>query len=129
MPSTRIMTGEWARGRERELISAVLSALRESIKIPDWDQDVVVDIYNDTQRVIPPKGSSRYTRIEIGLYLGRTMEAKRALYRAVVHHLRALDVPENDIKTILIEFPLRNCAPHGSVAASDIGDLGYSIVV
>ena len=129
MPSTRIATGEWARGREMELINAVQSALETSIKIPDWDRDIVVDIYSDSQRISPPNWSPQYTRIEIALYSGRSMEAKRALYRTIAQKFSALGVVENDIKTILIEFPLQNCAPHGAEAASDIDDLGYKVAV
>jgi hypothetical protein len=33
MPSTQIVTGEWARGRELDLIDAVKSALEASIRI------------------------------------------------------------------------------------------------
>ena len=129
MPSTRIATGEWARGREMELISAVQSALEESIKIPAWDRDILVDIYGDSQRITPPNRSPKYTRIEIALYSGRSVDGKRALYRAICQKFSALGVAENDIKTILNEFPLQNCAPHGSEAASDIDDLGYQVVV
>ena len=46
MPSTRIVTGEWAHDREMELIEAVQSALVNAIKIPDWDRDIVVDLYD-----------------------------------------------------------------------------------
>lgn len=129
MPSSRIATGEWARGREMELITALQAALESSIKIPDWDRDVVVDIYRDDERITPPNCSTRYTRIEIALYAGRSMDAKRALYKAIVQNLEGLGVPEGDIKTILIEFPLQDCAPRGALAASDSDDLGYKVAV
>ncbi len=128
-PSTRIATGEWARGHERQLLNAVQAALEEGIKIPDWDRDIVVDIYNDNLRVSPPNRTSKYTRIEIGLYAGRSLDSKRALYRAIVRNLAGLGVEANDLKTILLEFPLDNCAPHGAEAACDIQDLGYAVKV
>jgi hypothetical protein len=34
MPSTRISTGEWARGKEQELIEVVQKSLLEGLKIP-----------------------------------------------------------------------------------------------
>jgi hypothetical protein len=129
MPSSRIVTGEWARGRETELISALQDALQSSIKIPDWDRDIVVDIYRDNERITPPDRSNHYTRIEIALYAGRSIDAKRALYRAIARNLESLGVPEGDIKTFLIEFPLEDCAPRGAVAASDTDDLGYKVAV
>ena len=81
MPSSRIVTGEWARGREMELIEAVPSAMLNTIKIPEWDRDVVVDLYDGNRPIIPTGRSERFTRIEIELFSGRSMEAKRALYR------------------------------------------------
>ena len=129
MPSSRIATGVWARGREMEMIEALQTALENSIKIPDWDRDIVVDIYRDDQRITPPNRSARYTRVEVALYSGRSMDAKRALYRAIVQNLEKVGVPEGDIKTILIEFPLEDCAPRGALAASDTKDLGYKVAV
>ena len=129
MPSSRIATGEWARGREMELIEALQAALESSIKIPDWDRDIVVDIYREDQRITPPNRSSLYTRVEVALYAGRSMDAKRALYKAIVHNFASVGVPEADIKTILIEFPLEDCAPRGALAASDTNELGYKVAV
>ena len=129
MPSTRIATGDWARGRERELLNAVHEALIDGIKIPDWDRDIVVDIYDDNTRVSPPNRSPLYTRIEIALYAGRSMDAKRALYRAIVQNFEALGVEPGDLKIILIEIPLENCAPHGAEPACEIQDLGYAVQV
>ena len=129
MPSTRIATGDWARGREPEILEAVHSALVKGIKIPDWDRDVVVDIYSDDSRMSPPNRTPRYTRIEIALYLGRSLDAKRALYKELVKNLEVLGVEPSDLKIILIEFPLDNCAPHGAEPACDIQDLGYAVTV
>jgi len=130
MPCTRISTGQWARGREMELVSAVQSALEQSIKIPDWDRDIVVDVYGAGQRNVPTGSSDRYTRVEIGLYAGRSMDAKRAMYRAIVGNLSALGVPDTEIKIVVVEFPPENCAPvpHKGAAASDI-DIGYEVKV
>jgi len=116
------------RGRTRQAAAELWRlATSASIKIPDWDRDIVVDIYRDDERVTPPNRSTRYTRIEIALYAGRSMDAKRALYIAIVQNLEGLGVPEGDIKTILIEFPLQDCAPRGALAASDIDDLGNKV--
>jgi phenylpyruvate tautomerase PptA (4-oxalocrotonate tautomerase family) len=128
MPSTRIVTGEWARDREMELIEAVRSALVIAIKIPDWDRDIVVDLYDGQRRIVPTGSSDRYTRIEIELFQGRSMEAKRALYRAIVQNVSALGVPESEIKTILIEVPSQNWGLRGGLPASEI-DLGFKVDV
>jgi hypothetical protein len=128
MPSTRIVTGEWARGREMELIDAVQAALTSAIRIPDWDRDVVVDLYDGRRRIVPSGASERYTRIEIVLFLGRSMEAKRALYRTIVDNVSALGVPGAEIKTILIEVPPEDWGLRGGLPASEI-DLGFKVDV
>jgi phenylpyruvate tautomerase PptA (4-oxalocrotonate tautomerase family) len=128
MPSTRIACGEWARGREGELIAAVQSAMLSAIKIPEWDRDVVVDVYDVNRRIIPTGRSEKFTRVEIELFAGRCIETKRALYRTIVRNLAALGVPENDIKIILLEVPLQNWGIRGGVPASEI-DIGFKIDV
>jgi phenylpyruvate tautomerase PptA (4-oxalocrotonate tautomerase family) len=128
MPSTRIMTGEWAKGRESEIIEAVQASLSASLKVPDWDRDVVLDLYNDKRRIIPTGRSERYTRVEIKMFSGRSIEAKRALYRSVVHNLVALGVPATEIKIILSEVPAQNWGLRGGLPASEI-DLGFKVDV
>jgi phenylpyruvate tautomerase PptA (4-oxalocrotonate tautomerase family) len=128
MPSTRIVTGAWARGSESQVIEAVQSALRDTLKIPDYDRDVVLDIYDETTRIVLTSRSQRYTRVEVTLFAGRSMEAKRALYKATVANLAALGVPETEVKTVLIEVPAENWGLRGGHPASEL-DLGFKIDV
>jgi phenylpyruvate tautomerase PptA (4-oxalocrotonate tautomerase family) len=128
MPSTRIVTGSWARGSERKVIEAVQSALVSALKIPEKDRDVVIDTYDETSRIVMTGRSQRYTRVEVTLFAGRSMEAKRALYRAVVANLAGLGVPETEVKTILIEVPTENWGLRGGYPASEL-DLGFKIDV
>jgi phenylpyruvate tautomerase PptA (4-oxalocrotonate tautomerase family) len=128
MPSTQIMTGDWARGREMELIEAVQSTFVTAIKTPEWDRDVVVDLYDGARRIVPTGKSERYTRIEIKLFSGRSMEAKRNLYQTIVRNLVALRIPKNEIKILLLEIPPQNWGIQGGVPASEV-DMGYKIDV
>jgi phenylpyruvate tautomerase PptA (4-oxalocrotonate tautomerase family) len=128
MPSVRVVTGEWAAGREAELIEAVHSAMVTAIKIPDWDRDVVIDVYDRHRRIIPTGKSERYMRVDIELFSGRSLAAKRALYRAIVTNLGRLGVPEMEIKTVLIEIPPENWGLRGGLPASEI-DLGFEVKV
>jgi len=128
MPSVRIVTGQWAVGREAELIEAVHSAMVSAIRIPDWDRDVVMDIYDGHRRIIPTGKSERYTRIDIELFSGRSLAARRALYLALVQNLGRLGVPEMDIKTVLIEIPPENWGLRGGLPATEI-HLGFEIKV
>ena len=128
MPSTRITTGLWARGSETRLIEAVQSALLSALKIPDYDRDVVLDLYDEVSRIVPTGRSDRYVRVEITLFSGRSLDAKKALYSALVANLSALDVPSNEIKIVLIEVPPENWGLRGGQPASEI-DLGFRIDV
>jgi phenylpyruvate tautomerase PptA (4-oxalocrotonate tautomerase family) len=128
MPSTRIVTGSWARGNERKVIEAVQSALLNALKLPDYDRDIVLDIYDETTRIVLTGRSQRYTRVEVTLFAGRSMEAKRALYKAMVANLAELGVPETEVKTVLIEVPAENWGLRGGYPASEI-DLGFKIDV
>jgi phenylpyruvate tautomerase PptA (4-oxalocrotonate tautomerase family) len=128
MPSTRIATGEWAKGRELEIIAAVQASLNTSLKVPDWDRDIVLDLYGDKRRIVPIGRSERYTRVEIEMFSGRSIEAKRALYGSVVQNLVALGVPATEIKIILLEVPAQNWGLRGGLPASEI-DLGFKVDV
>jgi phenylpyruvate tautomerase PptA (4-oxalocrotonate tautomerase family) len=128
MPSTRITTGIWARGSERKIIDAVLAALLSSLKIPDYDSDVVLDVCEAANGIVPTNRSDRYTRIEIAMFSGRSMDAKRALYRTVVSNPSELGVPANGTKIILIEVPPENWGLRDGLPASEI-DLGFKVDV
>jgi phenylpyruvate tautomerase PptA (4-oxalocrotonate tautomerase family) len=128
MPSTRIGTGEWARGSEQKVIEAVQSALLSALRIPDYDRDVVLDIHDASSRIVPTGRTEHYTRVEILLFSGRSIDAKRALYKAVVANLSALGVPASEIKIILVEVPAENWGLRGGLPASEV-DLGFKVDV
>ena len=128
MPSVRIVTGEWARGHELALIETVQSAMLSAIKILEWDRDIVVDLYDRTRRIVPTGSSERFTRIEIELFSGRSIEAKRDLYRSIVEKLAGLGIPELETKIILIEVPMQNWGLRGGLPASEI-EIGFKVNV
>ncbi|WP_027578916.1 tautomerase family protein [Bradyrhizobium sp. Ai1a-2] len=128
MPSTRITTGIWVRGSEAIAIDAVQRALLTSLNIPDYDRDIVLDVYESYQRIIPTGRSNRYTRVEITMFSGRSLDAKKALYRAVVENLKVLGVPPSEIKIVLIEIPPENWGLREGLPASEI-DLGFKVNV
>lgn len=128
MPSTRVATGSWARGREGKLLEAVQAALVSALKIPEEDRDIVIDTYDDTTRIVMPGRSQRFTRVEVTLFAGRSMEAKRALYMALAENLTAVGVPKAEVKTVLLEVPVHNWGLRGGYPASEL-DLGFKIDV
>jgi len=128
MPSTRIVTGSWARGSEGKVLEAVQAALVSALRIPEKDRDVVIDTYDETTRIVMTGRSQRYTRVEVTLFAGRSMDAKKALYQAVVANLAELGVPETEVKTTLIEVSTENWGLRGGYPASEL-DLGFKIDV
>ena len=113
MPSTRIMAGAWARAEAARLVDAVQAALLEALGVPDWDRDVVLNVYEDGFRIIPAGCSNRFVRIEITLFTGRSAETKGTLYAAIAERLGALGVPKADVKVILIEMLPENWGSRG----------------
>jgi phenylpyruvate tautomerase PptA (4-oxalocrotonate tautomerase family) len=77
---------------------------------------------------VPPGRGPRYTLIEVTMFSGRSMAAKRALYQAMVRNLEKLGVPAGDIKITLIEVPPENFGIRGGRPASEV-DLGFKIEV
>ncbi|WP_243987043.1 tautomerase family protein [Methylobacterium sp. E-046] len=76
----------------------------------------------------PRNVGDRFTRIEICLFRGRSLEAKRNLYRALVEALAAHDVAPEDVKIVLVEVAPEDVGLRGGQAACDV-DLGYVIQV
>ena len=128
MPCVRIATGKWAVGVEMKLIEAVQSALVSSFKIPEWDRDVVLDLYDANRRIVSTGRSERYTRIEIVGIAARTIDAKRALFKAVVENLEAVGVPPTETRIYMIEPPAESWGIKGGIPASE-ADIGFKIDV
>lgn len=128
MPSTRIETRTgWVGNRRQELIEAVQAALLEGLLIPREDRCVRLTEYDHDAFIVPTGKGTTYTFVEVTLFSGRSLDAKRRLYRAVVEQLGRFGVPDSDIKVALIEVPPENWGIRG-LPASEI-DLGFNIEV
>jgi phenylpyruvate tautomerase PptA (4-oxalocrotonate tautomerase family) len=129
MPNTRIEVKRgWVGAQRRALIEAVHAALVEAIRIPEHDRTLRLIEHDAADFSVPPGRGEQYTLIEITLFAGRSMTAKRALYRAIVRNLGGLGVPPEDVKIALIEVSAENWGVRGGHAASDI-DLGFEVKV
>ncbi len=128
MPSTRIETRTgWVGNRRQELIEAAQAALLEGLLIPREDRCVRLTEYDHDAFIVPTGKGTTYTFVEVTLFSGRSLDAKRRLYRAVVEQLGRFGVPDSDIKVALIEVPPENWGIRG-LPASEI-DLGFNIEV
>jgi phenylpyruvate tautomerase PptA (4-oxalocrotonate tautomerase family) len=123
---------ELLRGRNSSEKKAILDAVHDSLvaafKIPDSDrvQRIVEHAREDFE--FPPEHTERYTLITITCFAGRSLTAKRNLYREIVTRLERCDIPPRAVKIVLLEVPLDNWGLRGGHPASEI-DLGFDIKV
>jgi hypothetical protein len=128
MPNTLIVTRAGWITEPAAVIDAVQSALREVLKIPESDRTLRLIEHLPSHFAVPPGRGDRFTLVEITMFSGRSMDAKRTLYQAIVRNLVPLGVPALDIKITLIETPPENWGLRGGMPASEI-DLGFKIDV
>ncbi len=128
MPSTRLETrAGWIGDRHEALIAAIQSALVEGIRIPEQDRDIRIIEYPAHSFAPPVSKGPNYTVIEIALFTGRSVDAKRRLYAALVNELAAFGFAPSDLKVVLHDVPRENWGLGGK-AAVDI-ELGFKVEV
>jgi Tautomerase enzyme len=120
--------GGWIGGRKQDLLLAIHGALIESIKTDPEDKVIRLVEHSPENFIIPTHAGKKFTRIEITMFIGRSIEAKRMIYKAMVRTLLPFGIPAKDIKIVLIEVPLENVGIRGGQAASDV-QLSYEVRV
>ena len=128
MPNTLVATRLGWITDPAAVIDAVHSALREALKIPAGDRTLRLIEHPASHFAIPPGRGEKFTLVEVTMFSGRSLGAKRALYQAIVRNLAALGVPALDIKITLSETGAENWGLRGGLPASEI-DLGFKIDV
>ncbi|HJZ93463.1 MAG TPA: tautomerase family protein [Gemmataceae bacterium] len=129
MPHVRIETRKgWIGDRRAEVLEAVHSAMVEALKIPRADRVLRIIESEPADFPTPPGHGERFTIIEITMFAGRSLDAKRRLYAAIARNLEGLGVPPNDVNIVLHEPPLENWGIRGGVPASEL-DLGFQVRV
>ncbi len=128
MPNTLIATRSGWITDPAAVIDVVQAALREALKIPEWDRTLRLIEHQPSHFAVPPGRGEKFTLVEVSMFSGRSIGAKRALYQAIVSNLAAIGVPALDIKVTLIEIPPENWGLRGGMPASEI-DLGFKIDV
>lgn len=131
MPSIFIeVRNEYTQEQEIALMGAVHSAVQEAFKIPEWDRNIRLIVHAPHRLVCPPdrENPELYTHISIDCFTGRSVDAKRTLYQAIVRNLEAFGIPKNHVKILLREIPKENWGIRGGQAACDI-DIGFKIDV
>jgi phenylpyruvate tautomerase PptA (4-oxalocrotonate tautomerase family) len=131
MPSALIeVRRKYNAAQEVAIMEAVHSALREAFKILPGDKNIRLIAHEPHRFMYPPdrEKPDRYTHISIDAFAGRSVEAKRQLYQAIVTNLETLGIPKDHVKIMLREIPRENWGIRGGQAACDV-DLGYRLDV
>ncbi|MFM2120374.1 MAG: hypothetical protein RL722_1842 [Pseudomonadota bacterium] len=110
------------------LMQAVYEAQREALKVPEDDRQIRYVEHRPEHFAVPPGKTENYTYVEILLFPGRSLEAKRALYQGIVRRFGALGIAPGDVFIVLHEPPLDNWGIRGGIPASEV-DLGYTLDV
>jgi phenylpyruvate tautomerase PptA (4-oxalocrotonate tautomerase family) len=131
MPSALIeVRQQYSPETESEIMEAVHAALREAFKILPGDRNVRLLVHEPHRFQCPPdrEQPEYYTHISIDCFAGRSLEAKRNLYKAIVNNLSRFGVPANHVKIMLREISAENWGIRGGQAACDV-DLGFEVTV
>lgn len=129
MPQVRIETRDhWLKGRYEALYDAIQAAMVEAIKIPEDDRCYRLVTYDEAHFPLVPGKSDRFIIIEIALFHGRSLAAKRNLYAAIVRNLKiSFGLEPHDIRIVLEEAGRENWGLDGK-PASEI-ELGFKVEV
>ncbi len=131
MPSVMIEVRKSYEPRIKSaIVDAVFAALVDAFKIPEDDKNVRLMTHDPSCFACPPskKHPELYTHISIDCFHGRSLEAKKNLYRSIVERLTPLGIPPDHTKILLREIPTENWGLSGGQAGCDV-DLGFEIRV
>jgi phenylpyruvate tautomerase PptA (4-oxalocrotonate tautomerase family) len=110
------------------MIDAVYQAQREALKVPEGDRQIRYLEHKPEHFAVPPGKTENYTLVEIALFPGRSLEAKRNLYKSIVRRFGDLGIDPTDIFIVLNEPPLDNWGIKGGSPASEV-DIGFNLNV
>lgn len=120
--------GTWLDGKQTALLEAVHQAVVQALATPADEPLVRLVEHPCANYVIPSSAGERFVRVEIALFRGRSLEAKRELYRSIVQDLAGFGIAPEDVKIVLLEVSPENVGFRGGQAACDV-DLGYIVNV
>lgn len=130
MPLVKI---EILKGKDLEykkaLLDGVHHALVDTIKIPDDDRVQRLYELDRNNFEFPPEKSLDPILIELVLFKGRSFEAKKALFKAIVDNLeRSLGIKRTDVMIVIHEPEKENWGVRGGIPATEV-DFGFKIEV
>ena len=129
MPLVKIETRRtWIASRKKEIMEAIHAAMREALKIPENDRNIRFHEHLPDDFQVPPDKTQNYMLVEITMFTGRSLQAKKELYQGIVNKLGILGILGSDVFIVLHEVPLENWGIRGGIPASEV-DLGFKVDV
>lgn len=129
MPVVTITTRSGRSAKEKKaLLDAVHQSLRDAFKIPENDRTQRLLELDPADMEPPPDRTDRYVLVEIDIFAGRSVDAKRELYKTLADRLEGLGMERTDFMILLKDHPLENWGIRGGQAACDV-DLGFKVDV
>jgi phenylpyruvate tautomerase PptA (4-oxalocrotonate tautomerase family) len=129
MPLVNISVKQgWTTEEKKGLLDAVHAALVESFEIPETDRHQRIGEVPGEDFEIPSGKTDRFTLVEISVFPGRSLDAKRRLYASIVEKAGQLGIDPTDVFIVLYEPPMENWGIRGGIPASEV-DLGFKVDV
>jgi 4-oxalocrotonate tautomerase family enzyme len=121
MPIAKI---EVCRSRSATEVAALIDAVYQSqliaLKVPEDDKQIRYVEYKPEHFPVPPSKTKNYTLVEIQIFPGRSLDAKRKLYSEITRRFAELGIQATDITIILHEPSLDNWGVGGKPASEII---------
>jgi phenylpyruvate tautomerase PptA (4-oxalocrotonate tautomerase family) len=121
-------TKEHLDAARAQISDAIHACPKEALSLPPEKRFHRFFALDPQDFVYPPDRSSKYTIIEVSMFEGRSVEAKKAFMRAVFDKLwRTCDIAPQDVEITIFETPRHDWGIRG--APGDELALNYTVEV
>ncbi len=121
MPVTRIeLSRPQSSSDKARLAQFVQETLVDVIKIPADDRVIRIVEHEPGNFYTSVNGTGNYALIEITLFPGRTLDAKRELYKRLCEGMAHFGISPSETRVILYEVPKENWGIRGGQAGIDV---------
>ncbi|HEX7510149.1 MAG TPA: tautomerase family protein [Chitinivibrionales bacterium] len=129
MPIARIdVKKKWPTEQQHHLINSLHAAMVDALKIPEKDRNILYTEHQSDHFASPLETSGNYVLVELSMFPGRSLEAKRNLYQGIVKRFGEIGIEPKDIFIVVHEVPPDNWGIRGGIPASEV-NLGFKVNV
>ncbi len=113
---------------KKQIFKLIHSTMRETLKIPANDINFRFHEFTKDNFIFPPERSENYILLEFTLFKGRSLDAKRSLYKNIIENLASINIDPLDVFIVLHDVEMENWGIRGGIPASEI-NLGFEVKV